>query len=103
MFFNAPYFKQQAQTAIDAAGPDLKWFVLDALPVTQVDVTGYFALDDLAQTLRTKGVQLMLAGRTTESNQRREAAGIAESPIFARFFPTLAQAVESFRSSTTPP
>ena len=39
MFFNAPYFKQQAQAAMDAASPGLKWFVLDALPLTQVDVT----------------------------------------------------------------
>ena len=97
VFFNAPYFKQQAQAAIDAAGPDLKWFVLDALPVTQVDVTGYCALDDLAQTLRAKGVELMLAGRMTESIERRDVAGIAESPIFARYFPTLEQAVQAYQ------
>jgi len=103
VFFNASYFKQRAQAAIDAAGPQLKWLVLDALPVTQVDVTGYCALDDLAQTLRAKGVELILAGRMTESIERREIAGIDESPIFARYFPTLRQAVESFRSGSTPP
>lgn len=55
MVFNAPYFKQQAQ----AASPGLKWFVLDALPLTQVDVTGYCASDDLAQTLRPSAVELI--------------------------------------------
>lgn len=59
MFFNAPYFKQQAQAAMDAASPGLKWFVLDALPLTQVDVTGYCASDDLAQTLRPSAVELI--------------------------------------------
>jgi MFS superfamily sulfate permease-like transporter len=57
VFFNAPYFKQQAQAAIAAAGPDLKWFVIDALPLTQVDVTGIYELEELAQTLRQRGAE----------------------------------------------
>ena len=44
---------------MDAASPGLKWFVLDALPLTQVDVTGYCASDDLAQTLRPSAVELI--------------------------------------------
>jgi high affinity sulfate transporter 1 len=103
VFFNAPYFKQQAQAAIDAAGPDPKWFVLDALPMTQVDVTGYCALEDLAQTLRKKDVKLMLAGRMTEAIEKRKLSGISEDNIFDRYFPTLKQAVKAFRSGSTPP
>jgi MFS superfamily sulfate permease-like transporter len=102
VFFNASYFKQQAQAAVDAAGPELMWFVLDGLPVTQVDVTGFCALNDLAQTLRKEGVELILAGRMTETIERREGEGLSESPIFARDFPTLKQAVKAFHSSSTP-
>lgn len=103
VFFNAAYFKQQAQAAIDAAGPDLQWFVLDALPVTQVDVTGYCAWDDLAKSLRAKGVELVLAGRMTELIERRKASGLGESQIVSRHFPTLAQAVDNFHSGSTTP
>jgi len=87
---------------VDAAGPGLKWFVLDALPVTQVDVTGYCALDDLAQTLRARGVELMLAGRMTETIELRKSLGIGEDRIVARHFPTLKQAVKTFHSGSTP-
>jgi MFS superfamily sulfate permease-like transporter len=99
VFFNAPHFKQQAQAAIDAVGPDLKWFVLDALPVTQVDITAYGVLDDLAQTLRARGAQLMLAGRITQLNELRKTLGIDEGSIFARYFPTLEQAVLAYRAT----
>lgn len=98
VFFNAPYFKQQAQAAVDAAGPDLKWFVLDALPITEVDVTGYCALEDLAHMLQARGVELMLAGRMTETLELRRMLGIGESKVVARYFPTLEKAVQAYRA-----
>ncbi len=98
VFFNATHFKQQAQAAIDAAGPDLKWFVLDALPVTQVDITAYGVLADLAQTLRARGADLMLSGRMTEGSELRKSWGISKSLVFARYFPTLEQAVQDYRA-----
>ena len=97
VFFNAPYFKQQAQAAVDAAGPDLKWFVVDALPITEVDVTGFYAADELAQTLRVRGVELMLAGRMTEMIELRKSLGLGESNIVARYLPTLEQAVQAYQ------
>ena len=98
VFFNAPHFKQQAQAAIAATGPDLKWFVLDALPVTQLDITAYGALDDLAQTLRAQGAELVLAGRMTEVIELRKSLGIDEGSILARYFPTLEHAVLAYRA-----
>jgi MFS superfamily sulfate permease-like transporter len=99
VFFNAPHFKQQAQAAIAAAGPDLKWFVLDALPVTQLDITAYGVLDELAQTLRARGAELMLAGRMTEVIELRTSVGIGEGTILARYFPTLEEAVLAYRAT----
>ncbi len=98
LFFNAPYFKQQALSTIANAGPDLKWFVLDVLPLTQVDITGLQALDDLSQTLRASGAELVVAGRKTEIAEWRRAKGLDERPIAARHFPTLRQAVKSYRA-----
>ncbi len=98
VFFNAPYFKQQAQAAIAAAGPDLKWFVLDALPLTQVDVTGIYELEDLEQTLRERGAELVMAGRLTETDDWRKARRFAEGDFAIRHFPTLRKAVQGYRA-----
>jgi len=97
VFFNAPYFKQEALSAIAAAGPGLKWFVLDALPVTQVDVTGYDALDNLSRTLRERGAELVVAGRKTEIAELRKAKGLTQDGVIARQFPTLRRAVTTYR------
>ena len=99
VFFNAPYFKQQALAAIAAAGSELKWFVLDALPVTQLDATGYDALEDLSRALRASGAELVLAGRLTESDQARRARGLTQGRVVARHFPTLRRAVKAYRET----
>ncbi len=96
VFFNAPHFKQKALAAIHAAGPDLKWFVLDAVPITGYDFTGYSELEDLAETLRELGAELVLAGRETETRELRQAKGISGSRVFSRQFPTLRQTVKAY-------
>ena len=97
VFFNAPYFKQQALSAIAAAGPGLKWFVIDALPVTQVDVTGVYELEDLQQTLRERNVELVIAGSMRDKLDVARKGGLAETTLDVRHFPTVEQAVQAFQ------
>jgi MFS superfamily sulfate permease-like transporter len=99
VFFNAPYFKQQALAAIAAAGPGLKWFVLDALPVTQVDVTGIYEFEDLLRTLREQGAELVVAGRQMDVRDLLKQAGLPETGFGARHFPTLGHAVRAFQAA----
>src|SRR4029077_3531913 len=42
VFFNAPYFKREIMAAAHAAGPSLRWLVLDMLPITMIDATGLY-------------------------------------------------------------
>lgn len=102
VFFNAPHFRQHALAAIDAAGPGLEWFVLDALPVTQVDLTGYFEFRRLVQELEARGIEVVVAGRVTESAEWRSRSGIDDGPVARRRFATLEQAVQAFRSRGAP-
>src|SRR5215467_13190065 len=63
VFFNAPFFKRGVIAATEAAGPSLKWTVLDMLPITLVDATGLYTVEEIADTLRERGVLLAAAGR----------------------------------------
>ena len=101
VFFNAPFFKQQARAAIDAAGPGLKWFVLDALPITELDVTGFYEMINLSEVLRARGVELVVAGRLTESDRWRRAARVRKGTVVARRYPTLGEAVRDYRAMQT--
>ena len=66
VFFNAPYFKRELLAAAQAAGPSLRWLVLDMLPITMIDATGLYMADEVADTLKERGVVLAAAGRQTE-------------------------------------
>jgi high affinity sulfate transporter 1 len=100
VFFNAPYFKRRALDAVGAAGPDLKWFVIDALPVTGLDVTGLYALEELRTELHRRGALLVVAGRHTETTNWLTRKALPRELLADRHFPTLRQAVRAFRDDS---
>ena len=94
VFFNAGYFKREALAAANQQGDDLRWFVLDMIPLTQLDITGIDALLDLQAELASRGVELVAAGRRSESSQ-----GV--SPV--RHYPTLRKAQQAYRKAFLAP
>jgi len=97
-FFNAAYFKQRALAVADTAGPQLEWFVIDAIPISHIDVTGLYAVRDLREALEARGVTLILAGRKTEFLNWLREMGMYRPEHEQRLFPTLRQAVKAWRS-----
>jgi MFS superfamily sulfate permease-like transporter len=99
VFFNAPYFKRGVMAAVEAAGPSLKWLVLDMIPITMVDATGLYTAEEVADTLRERGVVLAAAGRQTEwrlwADSRQRSTQDRKIPIY----PTLNEAIRVFRET----
>ena len=101
LFFNAPYFKQRVLAVANAAGPGLHWFVLDALPITMVDVTGIYALREIDREFAARNIVFGIAGRKAEVLQlRREKHIPLKDQLKARLFPTLRQALKAFRAES---
>jgi len=99
VFFNAPYFKRSALEAAVAAGPALRWFVIDAVPITSHDATGRHVLRELERELAARHVQVVLAGRRTElANWRLEKGVDKTRPTSALHYPTLRAAVQAFQA-----
>lgn len=96
-FFNADYFKRQALAAADAAGPDLQWFVIDAIPISDVDINGLYALRDLREALEARGAILILAGRRTEFLNWLREIDLYRAEHDDRIFSTLRQALKAYR------
>jgi high affinity sulfate transporter 1 len=96
VFFNAPYFKREVSAAAETAKPHLKWFVLDMIPITMIDVTGLYAAEEVVSTLASQGISFVIAGRQTEwqawtnkSNRQLQASAV-------RCFPTLQAAYSAY-------
>ena len=106
-FFNADYFKRRALAAANAAGPDLQWFVIDAIPISDIDINGLYALRDLREALEARGTVLVLAGRRTEFLNGLREIGHYRAEHEQRIFPTLRQALKAYhreaRQSEVPP
>ena len=95
-FFNADYFKQRALAAADAAGPDLQWFVIDAIPISDVDINGLYAMRDLREALEARGATLIIAGRRTEFLMWLREIDLYRAEHEQRIFPTLRQAMKAY-------
>jgi high affinity sulfate transporter 1 len=93
VFFNAPLFKRSVLEAADAAGPALKWFVIDMIPVTMIDITGLQAAAEVIATLQARGVAFIAAGRQTEWRQWTESRRLK---MEFRSFPTLRAALKGY-------
>lgn len=96
-FFNADYFKQRALATAVAAGPDLRWFVIDAIPISDVDINGLYALRDLNEALKARGAVLIIAGRRTEFLNWLRQIDLYHAEHEDRVFPTLRQALKAYR------
>jgi MFS superfamily sulfate permease-like transporter len=99
-FFNADYFKQRALAVADAAGADLKWFVIDAIPMSRIDITGLYALRDLRDALARRGVSLNMAGRRTETLNWLREAGLSRADLDECMFSTMREALKAYRQFT---
>ncbi|MBR0795786.1 SulP family inorganic anion transporter [Bradyrhizobium jicamae] len=95
-FFNSDYFKTRALAAAEAAGPELRWFVIDAIPVSQIDTTGLYALRDLRESLEARGASLILAGRKAEFLAWFQEAGLYRPEHETWIVPTLRQALKAY-------
>ena len=99
VFFNAPYFKRQVLKAADEAGPNLKWFVVDMLPVTMIDATGLYIAREVLDTLSARGVVTAAAGRQAEWADWAARRGFS-GEMRTRAFPTMRQALKAYREET---
>ncbi len=100
VFFNADYFRREALAAASREGDQLRWFVVDMLPITQSDVTGIDAVIELEAELTRRGAQLAIAGRRAETKLRLEERGLPQLVPDDRHFTTLLSAQRAYFAST---
>jgi high affinity sulfate transporter 1 len=94
VFFSAAHFKREALKA--AAGANVRWFVVDLLPVSLVDTTGLYVLRDTFELLRARGIVVGVARRDPDWMRWATEPGFADGLGGLRQFPTLRQAAQAY-------
>jgi high affinity sulfate transporter 1 len=104
--FDAPLFFANAKTFRDEvrrmarSEPGLRWIVIAAEPVTDVDTTASDILEDLDEELNAEGISLVFAELKDPVRDKIERYGLTRTIDPRHFFPTVESAVDAFRQET---
>lgn len=97
LFFNAERFKNRLLFLVDNANPRPRWFVLSAEAITQLDITGAVAVDELHAELKSRDVQLVIARPKRYMQKYGQPLKLGEKIGRENIFLTVESAVESIQ------
>ena len=97
-FANAELFREHV--AALARSEDVRWILVAAEPVTDIDVTGGETLGALNEELEAVGIALAFAELKDPVRERLRRYGIEDAIGADRFFPTLGVAVAAYLGET---
>ena len=96
-FANAEDFRTRALASVDEAETPVRWFVLNAEAVSEVDITAADALEELRKELDRRGVVVGIARMKEELREDlRRTAFLRHVPV-DRIFATLPTTVEAYQ------
>ncbi len=99
-FANAGRFHDRVLRAVRHGGPDARWIVVAAEPITDIDTTAATMLVDLLEDLEVAGVHLAFAELKGPVWDQLEVYGLTERIGEENRFPTLGTAVRAYVERT---
>lgn len=98
LFFNADFVKARFAEIIDTGPPDIRWFLIDASAITQLDTTGVEVLQDLSMRLQEQGIVLALAEVQSNVEALLKRAGLSPDDGKTLFFDDIEDAWGAYLS-----
>jgi high affinity sulfate transporter 1 len=99
IFANARTFRERI-TAFADETPDLRWILIAAEPITDVDTTAADMLEDLDEMLNARGISLVFAEMKNPVKEKIERYGLTRTIDPAHFYPTVRAAVDAYQAET---
>lgn len=95
-FANADTFRARIIDMVDSATVPLRWVVVAAEPITDVDTTAAEMIEELDAELARRGVELAFAEMKDPVKDRLQRYGLKAKIGHDSFFPTIGVAVKEF-------
>jgi high affinity sulfate transporter 1 len=99
-FANADVLRARLRERIDEAPQPIRWVVIAAEPITDVDTTAASMLDDLVEELEGRGITLALAELKDPVRERLRRYGALERLPDEHIYPTVGTAVSGYLRET---
>ena len=97
-FANADVFRREMYSALDAAGPEIEWVVLNAEAIVDLDATAAEKLFEVCDYFYRHGVVFALARAKTELRELLERSGLDDRFPPDRMFATLPTTLDAFHN-----
>jgi high affinity sulfate transporter 1 len=99
-FANAGYFRRRVRRLVAEAAQPVRWVVVAAEPITDIDTTAADTLRQLLEELRQAQVTLAFAELKGPVKDRLQRYGLFEAVGPDRFYPTVGTAVDGYVEAT---
>jgi SulP family sulfate permease len=96
IFANARHVVERIRQLVEAAGPALKWLVIDAQAITDMDVTAAQRFAELHRELTAQGVEIKIADAPRPFREELAKVGLSDTLGGQQFFVSVKKAVEAF-------
>ena len=99
-FANATFFEEEVEKLVAQSAPPVKWFVLDAEAMNDIDTTGEEALHQVLTWLAKRGVTVAVSRANPSTTALFKHYHLLELIGENRLYPTNRHAITAFRQET---
>ena len=100
-FANADYFLTRVRELLATAESPVKWLLIDAEAIIDIDVTALEVFTTLQRELECKGIVLAIARTSQPLRQILKKAGLTERIRTQHLYPTVRTGVQAFLEQQT--
>ena len=98
LFSNIGHFVERVRQLVAASPTPVRWFLLDAQAITDIDVTAAESLHTLHQELEQRGVAFKIAHANRPLRETLERTGLAREISAESFYPSVHECVTAYQN-----
>ncbi len=102
IFANARFVMDRLQSLVEDADPPLKWIIIDAQAITDLDITAAQRFADLHRKLEDSGIDVKIADATRPFMQQLEKVGLSAALGTKEFYISVKKAVAAYEALLYP-
>jgi high affinity sulfate transporter 1 len=99
-FANAPRFLEQARNLIACAEHPVRWFLINAAPIVDVDATAAMTFVEFDGDMDARGIQIAIARASEPLREMLDRTGVTARIGEAYFFESLHDAIEAYQQAS---
>ena len=100
-YANSTRFSQEILKLVESAEPKIKWFAIEAAPITYIDFTAADTFQHVHKTLQKRGVTLVVANVADNVKKELDHYGLTALIGEEHFFDTLPECSTPIRTRST--